>query len=224
MPSTSITWSNDYPLHSPGIDGWLNQNEWNCFENEPLEPLALGSDQYIAPQSLYNNSSSSMSSHNHLAFSEASSPEAPSLCDGDLTLISPKQESLCSPSPPNAIPTAPRKRGRPRTTRASEDKPYDESTHISKPSKPSKRQPHNQVERKYREGLNAELERLRMALPTIHKWETASSCGGGSGMPKASKAAVLAGAVAYIQDMERERDQLRRENECLKNGRGTSRK
>jgi hypothetical protein len=61
------------------------------------------------------------------------------------------------------------------------------------------------------------MERLRMALPTIHNWEMAASCGG-SGMPKPSKAAVLAGAVAYIQDIERERDYLRRENELLRSG------
>lgn len=58
-----------------------------------------------------------------------------------------------------------------------------------------------------------------MALPTIHKWEMSTSYGG-SGMPKASKATVLAGAVAYIQDMERECDHLRRENDLLRNGRG----
>lgn len=220
-----MLWPNDYPLNSPGVDGWLNQNEWNIFENEPLQSPALGSDQYIAPQTLYN-SSTSTSLHNHHAFSDnASSPEAPSLCDDDLNLISPKQEeSLYAPSPTNAIPTAPRKRGRPRTVKTGEDTPYDDSTtHISKPSKPSKRQPHNQVERKYREGLNAELERLRMALPTIHKWEMATSCGS-SGMPKASKAAVLSGAVNYIQDMERECDHLRRENELLKSGRGIPRR
>ncbi|TLD36833.1 putative transcription factor bhlh protein [Venturia nashicola] len=215
-PNTSVTWSNDYPLHSPSIDGWLNQNEWNFFENEPVQPPTLDLDQYISPQNLCNISSTSVSPHNHHAFSEATSPETPSLYDEDLHL---KQEPSYTPSPTNAIPTAPRKRGRPPTARPSEDTTYDESTQISKPTKPSKRQPHNQVERKYRQGLNAELERLKKALPTFHNWQMASSCGA-SGMPKTSKAGVLAGAVAYIQDMERECDHLRRENELLKSGRG----
>jgi hypothetical protein len=189
------------------------------FDNEPLQSPTTESDMYIQPQALnmYNSSTSTSSrNHNALDLSEASSPEAPSLCDDDLNLRSPKQESIYAPSP-NAVPTAPRKRGRPRIIRTGEDTLYNNEH--AKPSKPSKRQPHNQVERKYREGLNAELERLRLALPSLHKWELASSCGG-SGMPKASKAAVLAGAVAYIQDIERERDHLQRENELLKAGRG----
>lgn len=219
-----MTWPNDYSLNSPGIDSWLKQNEWNLFENKALQSPSLASDQYIAPNNLYN-SSTSTPSHNHHASSEASSPEALSLCDDDLTLISPKKALLSAPSPTNAIPTAPRKRGRPRTTRTGGNSPHEEPPQISKLSnKPSKRQPHNQIERKYREGLNAELERLRMTLPTIHKWEIASSCSGGSGMPKTSKAAVLAGAVAYIRDLEREREFLRRENEVLRSGRGSSRK
>jgi hypothetical protein len=223
MLNTSMTWPNDYPLNSPGVDQWLNQaDDWGMLDTKPLQSPTT--DMYIVPQALnMYNSSTSTSSRNHTAnfnFSEASSPEAPSHCDDDLTLRSPKQESLYAPSPTNAMPAAPRKRGRPRTVRTGEDTPYDNSQ--AKPSKSSKRQPHNQVERKYREGLNAELERLRLALPTLHKWEMAASCGG-SGMPKASKAAVLAGAVAYIQDMERERDHLRRENELLKSGRGMRR-
>jgi hypothetical protein len=221
--NTSMTWQNDYPLNSPGAEQWFNQtDDLGMFENEPLQTPTT--DMYIQPQALnMYNLSTSNSSRNHTAnyeFSDASSPEALSHCDDDLTLRSPKQESLYAPSPPNAVATAPRKRGRPRTVRTAENTLYDESH--AKPSKPSKRQPHNQVERKYREGLNAELERLRLALPTLHKWEMAASCGG-SGMPKASKAAVLAGAVAYIQDMERERDHLRRENELLKSGRGMRR-
>lgn len=211
-----MTWPDDYSLNCPGVDSWLNQNEWNFFENETIQSLVSGTDQCIAPQNLYNSSTSN-TSRNCDTLSEASSPEVPSLCDDDANLISPKQESPCTPSPTNTFPTTSRKRGRPRTIKRNEDVPYHESTHVCKSSRTSKRLPHNQVERKYREGLNAELERLRMA--TIHKWEMQSPTDAGSIVPKASKAAVLAGAVAYIQDMERERDYLRRENELLKSGR-----
>jgi len=48
------------------------------------------------------------------------------------------------------------------------------------------------------------------------RWEITNGCGSGV---KASKAAVLAGAVAYIHDLEQERDLLRRENEMFKTGR-----
>lgn len=230
MLDTSMAWPNDYPLNSPGIDDWLHQNEWSFFENEdPLQSQTLPSAQCIAPQTLYNSSTSTFSRNNHhiikkLDFSEPSSPETPSsLYDDDLNNLSPKQEESIYMSSPT-ITAAPRKRGRPKTVRTGEEQAFSTSSppHISKTAKLSKRQPHNQVERKYREGLNAELERLRMALPTTHKWEVASTCGASG--PKASKAAVLAGAVAYIQDMEQERDHLKRENELLKSERSFARK
>ncbi|KAF2675958.1 hypothetical protein K458DRAFT_253115, partial [Lentithecium fluviatile CBS 122367] len=69
------------------------------------------------------------------------------------------------------------------------------------------RLPHNQVERKYRENLNAELERLRRAIPTLP--QNAAVDGGAMGQPKPSKAMVLAGAIEYIKAIERERDELR---------------
>jgi hypothetical protein len=76
--------------------------------------------------------------------------------------------------------------------------------------------PHNQVERKYREGLNSELERLRRAVPTLPHSED----GGIMGQPKPSKAMVLSSAIDYIRSIEKERDALRAENETLKQGQG----
>jgi hypothetical protein len=54
------------------------------------------------------------------------------------------------------------------------------------------------VERKYRDGINAGIERLRCAVPTLPQGED------NPGRP--SKLNVLAGAVAYIQRIEQERD------------------
>jgi hypothetical protein len=68
-----------------------------------------------------------------------------------------------------------------------------------------------QVERKYREGLNLDLERLRRAVPTLLQ----SGEGVVMGQPKLSKAMVLSCAVAYIAKIEHERDELREENEQL---------
>ncbi|OSS50485.1 hypothetical protein B5807_04775 [Epicoccum nigrum] len=107
-------------------------------------------------------------------------------------------------------PTPPRpqrKRGRPR---------LDRNETISSTSSPkgpkTGRLPHNQVERKYREGLNAELERLRKAVPTL----TQSDEAGAMGQPKPSKAMVLASAIEYIQKLEAERDALKLDNERLR--------
>lgn len=100
-----------------------------------------------------------------------------------------------------------RKRGWPRLNRSNSDM----STASPKCHR-SSRLPHNQVERKYREGLNAELERLRQAVPTLLQSEE----GGVIGQPKPSKAMVLASAIDYVKKIENERDMYRDENERLR--------
>lgn len=68
--------------------------------------------------------------------------------------------------------------------------------------------PHNIVERKYREGLNAQLQRLRRAVPTLLQ----SDDGSDIRQPKPSKSTVLAAAVDYIKMITQECDMLRKEN------------
>jgi hypothetical protein len=83
----------------------------------------------------------------------------------------------------------------------------------------SKRLPHNQVERKYREGLNSELERLRRAVPMLRGSGDATEA---IGQPKPSKAMVLSSAIDYIHRIETERDALLEENERLRRNQKTS--
>jgi hypothetical protein len=71
---------------------------------------------------------------------------------------------------------------------------------------------HNDVERKYREGLDAELERLRCAVPTLPQFQDGTTLG----QTRPSKAMVLTGAIDYIQKVERERDAARKKLEELK--------
>lgn len=104
----------------------------------------------------------------------------------------------------NEAPAAKRPKRRP-------GRPQPERTSsISSSSSSSKTQqqrvPHNQVERKYREGLNAQLEQLRRAVPTLCQVND-----GERGKP--SKATVLVSAIAYIKSIERERDELTSEVE-----------
>lgn len=61
--------------------------------------------------------------------------------------------------------------------------------------------PHTEVERKYREKLNAELERLRKAVPMLPQSDSSESGG-----VKPSKSMVLAVAIDYIKELERQRD------------------
>ncbi|KAF2497699.1 hypothetical protein BU16DRAFT_441345, partial [Lophium mytilinum] len=105
-----------------------------------------------------------------------------------------------------------RKRGRPRINRIESDPTNDTSYADSQKYRSSRRLPHNQVERKYREGLNSELERLRRAVPTLPQRDSSDL----TGPPKPSKATVLASAIDYIKFMEAEHERLAEENERLR--------
>ena len=146
----------------------------------------------------------------------------PSLCDDgeyvgvgtDSQPSTPSSDTVIKVSDTiETLTPAKRKRGRPRLIRNDSDSSYADSA-PRKATRISKRQPHNQVERKYREGLNAELERLRLAVPTLLHPEPSST--GAASTPKPSKATVLASAIDYIRKMELERDRLRHENEALR--------
>jgi hypothetical protein len=113
-----------------------------------------------------------------------------------------EEEDMLEPQPK-------RKRGRPKLNR-------QESSSSSK--KVSQRVPHNQVERKYRETLNAEMERLRVNIPTLPQHDGSSL----AGPPRPSKATVLSAAVDYIKQLEAETERLAEQNEDLKGGPNSS--
>ncbi|KAK8186993.1 hypothetical protein HDK77DRAFT_378279 [Phyllosticta capitalensis] len=86
-------------------------------------------------------------------------------------------------------------------------------------NKGRRRLPHNQVERKYRESLNTQLESLRRVVPALQ--QSSRGCEGGDieDLPtpsKPSKAVVLASATAYIKQMEKDKRQLADENQLLR--------
>ena len=68
--------------------------------------------------------------------------------------------------------------------------------------------PHKIVERKYREGLKAQLERLRRAVPALLQ----SGDLDGTSQPKPSKSMVIAAAINHIEMVTLERDMLQNEN------------
>ncbi|KAF2446758.1 hypothetical protein P171DRAFT_441999 [Karstenula rhodostoma CBS 690.94] len=137
--------------------------------------------------------------------------QTPSLCDSldapqnPTTLTSPPPSTPLTfenPAPPNPPK---RRRGRPRLDRS--------SSSSSRTTQRTHRLPHNQVERKYRDGLNATLERLRQRVPALC---ASAPHGPGSGQGRPSKAMILSGAIEYIVAMERERDAWRGEVERLR--------
>ncbi|KAF5852423.1 hypothetical protein GGP41_007855 [Bipolaris sorokiniana] len=76
--------------------------------------------------------------------------------------------------------------------------------------------PHNMVERKYRDGLNAQLERLRRAVPALLQ----SDDGDGTSQPRPSKSMVIAAAINYIETVTLERDMLQAENNKIGSSKG----
>ena len=202
--NASLNDDNDDYLVSP--QDTILDNITSVVPNMPstwgVEDIALNRD------SMFNGDSSSTLDHSR----------TPSLCeDSDYLGISadsqpPTPAWETTPSPESGAPPK-RKRGRPRLNRADSDSSYTDSRESHK-SHISKRQPHSLVERKYREGLNAGLERLRMAVPTLPRWDSQSIVG----PPKPSKATILAVAIDYIHKIEVERDRLQLENKMLKTG------
>jgi hypothetical protein len=81
---------------------------------------------------------------------------------------------------------------------------------------PIARIPHNMVERKYREGLNAQLERLRRAVPALLQ----SDGGDGTIQPRPSKSMVIAAAINHIEMVTLERDMLQDENNKISSSKG----
>jgi hypothetical protein len=85
-------------------------------------------------------------------------------------------------------------------------------------AKGKKRIPHNEVERKYRDSVNNQMESLRRVIPELQP--NIQLCDGADiedlpAAPKPSKAIVLASATAYIKRMEKEKKQLADEVELL---------
>ena len=84
-----------------------------------------------------------------------------------------------------------------------------------------RRLPHNQVERKYRESLNTQLDSLRRVVPALQNPQR-PPCDNNADIEdlptpsKPSKAVILASATAYIKQMEKERQGLLDEVQSLR--------
>jgi hypothetical protein len=100
--------------------------------------------------------------------------------------------------------------------------------------KPKGRVPHNQVEKKYRLNVNAQLDALRRVVPVSRQRLAgfdggvldvedlaAAGLGPASALKQPSKAAVLASATAYILQLENENARLLDEVRELKGQNGT---
>jgi hypothetical protein len=102
-----------------------------------------------------------------------------------------------------------------------EDSPAKESPQAIDDGKARSRRrlPHNQVERKYRESLNTQLDSLKRVVPSLQQSQRACDGADIEDLPtpsKPSKAVILASATAYIKQMEKDKKSLVDENLLLR--------
>ena len=101
-------------------------------------------------------------------------------------------------------------------------KPSDDDDEEYIPSEPSnrgrKRQriPHTAVERRYRENLNAHLDKLRLTVPTLARRGVDGAKGEGGQGVKPSKCEILNGAIEHIGAQNKEIADLQAENAALR--------
>jgi hypothetical protein len=115
-------------------------------------------------------------------------------------------------------PTDDRQRMKSETTEYSPAKDSPQANGDGK-DKSRRRLPHNQVERKYRESLNTQLDSLKRVVPSLQQGQRACDGADIEDLPtpsKPSKAVILASATAYIKQMEKDRKSLAEENQLLR--------
>lgn len=85
------------------------------------------------------------------------------------------------------------------------------------PSKPGQRVPHNLIERRYRDNLNAQIEELRSNLPTLRDAYSCNNDVEDCVVPPRipSKAVVISSASDYIKQLESEQARLLERNQAL---------
>lgn len=184
LPSP-ISVSSEWPEASAQLVGPVDQlapafNQYMCSNYTPCYPQNTWLSGEIQP-------------------SDSPSPKAStSIRPGSLSSL---DSSPTHTARPNTQHPTSRKRSRPRL--------YSESSSEYLPSKSSdkagvRRSAHNKVERKYREGLNAEIKRLQRVVPTMQHHDGKEHRM--LGESRLSKTMILTGAIEYIKKIETERD------------------
>ena len=84
--------------------------------------------------------------------------------------------------------------------------------------KKRQRIPHTAVERRYRENLNSNLDKLRQTVPALaaRRGQGASKGAEGGEGVKPSKCEILNGAIEHIGSLSKQNDGLRHENRALR--------
>lgn len=205
------------PLAQCGVNSLGNSfdgstGQWSSYSTSPFQQsggFCFSDTLQITEQIAIQDIKTSATQHTSPCSIEPQVTEPVPICSPKMTSFSPpalktEPSSSDDTKTQTIIEPAPRKRGRPRINR---DRTFSSSSSIDGTSTSTSvrhpgRLPHKQIERKYREGLNLEIERLRKAVPTLLQSTDSSVIG----VAKPSKGMVLAAAISYILKIEQERD------------------
>ncbi|EUC45990.1 hypothetical protein COCMIDRAFT_36299 [Bipolaris oryzae ATCC 44560] len=184
FPGTNPITNSAYAVSDSHLKTWPSFNSGDLAHGRYAHD-AEATEPHHTADSIHSCSSSPSSPAISPQISRQSRPLSPSACPR--TFIHVKSE-----------PTR-RKRGRPRLPPAAAKV---SASIIAKKVERPQCISHTEVERKYREKLNTELERLRRAVPSLLRADSDNVMGGA----RISKSAVLAVAIDYIKDLEAQRD------------------
>lgn len=216
-PGTSSLWlTNDLPVPCNYMDSDLFLASESSIESQSQFDFSP-----TPRQMSFTNATAPVEPHSLTALLTEKTPSI--VISRESSLIWMSENNVVSPTPPDAsrqtrqvkralasAPIASRKRGRPRKDCSS---PETFNPIPRRNSDGVKRVPHHEVERKYREGLNASFRKLQRAVPAISQLSDAII-----GTARPSKAVVIDSAIEYIHRLEKERDKARflldRFNKC----------
>jgi hypothetical protein len=201
-PNLEFSGSRMGSWNQTALDRWFTCDATTCVDAPNLCGAATATGLLNSGASKSNTVTKhgSRASSNVKRVSAYSSPSSIS-SSAFRELESPCSDSIDHPSDGEfTTEAAPRERGRPRNMRHQTDPTNNSSS--SHQTRRSNCLPHKQVERKYREGLNIEFERLRRAIPTLPQNVDSNIIG----VAKPSKGMVLGAAIEYISRIEKERD------------------
>jgi hypothetical protein len=218
---TTIPPCTHYGVNNLGVPIDSSTGQWSSSSSSPFIQSGgfsfSGTLQSIEHTGIQDSKTSS-TQHTTLGSIEPQPAEPLFACTSKMVPLSPsalKADPYSSDNTGSESSTepAPRKRRRPRINRddISASSTLVNTNPISTPARRLGRLPHKQIERKYREGLNLEIERLRKAVPTL--LQSTDSCVIGAAKP--SKGMVLAAAIRYILEIEEQRDSAINEIERL---------
>ncbi|KAK6435641.1 hypothetical protein LTR95_008173 [Oleoguttula sp. CCFEE 5521] len=170
------------------------------------------------------------SRHAHTFPAKALAQPSNNLLSPDALRPTLQSRAKTAPAKPSGPATAKQASKSPASDDSEEDFVPDESLATSNPTQSTTttrgrkrtRIPHTAVERRYRENLNAHLERLRQTVPSVASRRPSGNAVARPGDltigegAKPSKCEILNGAIEHIQALEREIAGLRSENSELR--------